>query len=283
MKAYILSLLFTCFLHANPLLKDFEEKGYSEIVNEKQGSVFYDQLYRSFDRMIGRVTKDSSLRKKLAMAKNRFWKTELGQFYATPFVGYGDDSKLSYRKLYYFYYSTDFHDFLKVQYPEILENLDIREFLTLCREITVSSMSIFERTREELSVGALLDSPFNRLPLLLKIVKYLPGSSTVPHFDASAFSLFLDSTDHQSLLLAPYKETIEVFDFFVPPRQYPRLAFSSSSLLIPGKFLQGQEPYINPTPHAALRNDSIRYSVIAFCVVPFKQPVNGSLPSMPQL
>lgn len=284
MKTFLCLILSIFSLEASQLLPGLQQRGYVEICNETHGAESFDNLYLAFDAFIKFVDTHSEARKKLAAAKSQFWDTDIGKFYGTPFVGYADESKLTHRKLYYFYYSSDFHNFLLTRYSKIMQGSpEILQFLDLCRAITNSSIEMFGNAIEELAIDPLFSSTENRLPVLLKVVKYLPASCTVAHFDASALTLMLDSTDLDSLVFSPYMETIASSDFFAPSRQYSRSVQSSSCLLISGKFLTAKDIPINPTPHAALRKDTIRHAAIAFALIPYYQSGRLDLPLLPQL
>jgi hypothetical protein len=99
-------------------------------------------------------------------------------------------------------------------------------------------------------------------PILLKVIKYLPDyNPTRPHYDGSAFTLFLDSTDFQSLLLSPYRSVFDIEDFSSPVREC-----ANSILIIPGTFLT--EFSIYPTPHIVVKSGKTRHAVVAFAMRP---------------
>ena len=137
-------------------------------------------------------------------------------------------------------------------------------FLDACYQIQQSYSTIFTDAVVNLGFDDIFATNNNNPPILFKVVKYLPAYvATKPHYDGTLFSLFLDSTDNQALLLCPYKPLFNVDDFYAPARQENR---AQSVLLIPGALLQ--EFGIDPTPHIVMHSGSVRYATIAFAMRP---------------
>ncbi len=139
----------------------------------------------------------------------------------------------------------------------------INDFLELCREIQKSFSALFNHVAHELNIQKLFE---NEQPLILiKVIKYLDSYKiTRPHYDGSAFTFFLDSTDNQSLFVSTYKSAYTIDDFSSPIRQFHRSEQSNSIILIPGIFLT--EFGISPTPHVVLPSGSTRYATVAFAM-----------------
>jgi hypothetical protein len=89
----------------------------------------------------------------------------------------------------------------------------------------------------------------------------------------------LDSTDNQSLLLAPYKSSLTVNDFASPLRKFSRQNHENSILLIPGTLLT--EFSIYPTPHIVAQSGKTRYATIAFAMRPNYKPQKNELFPLP--
>jgi len=256
----LLSIVCFQWLCGAPLAEEFEQKGYVELSDALHGSNTYNALYASFDELIVFLQNNAIWTHKLCSAKERFLRSKEKHHYSTDVLGFYDESERTERHQISFYYSTHFHDFLHSRYPEFGEVSAIAHFLDACYEIQQSSSDLFSEAAGKLGVDAIFEG--RAPPILLKVIKYF-SSYTVkrPHYDGSAFSLFLDSTDNQSLHLSSYKASLTSDDFSSPPRQ-----FSRSVLLIPGAFLI--EFSIFPTPHIALPNGKIRYATIAFAMRP---------------
>ncbi len=183
--------------------------------------------------------------------------------------GFFDESNRKERSQISFYYSMHFHEFIHLHFPELFTIPEITCFFEACRKI----QEPYGKTFEEAAADAGLDEVFayGNPPILLKVIKYLPAYiPTKPHYDGTAFTLFLDSTDNESLLLSPYKSTLTTDDFSEPERNFNREKNGNSLLLIPG--VQLAEFSIYPTPHIVLQNGRIRYAAIAFAMRPYYTP-----------
>ncbi len=137
---------------------------------------------------------------------------------------------------------------------------------------------LFEDVAMDLGLSGIFSSQYGKPPLLFKVVKYLPHyMAAKPHYDGTAFSLFLDSTDNGSLLLSSYKSSLTADDFSSPLRSSPQRA---SILLIPGSLLT--EFSIYPTPHIVLQSGKIRYAAIVFAMRPHYFSQKNELTSLPR-
>lgn len=249
-------------LSALPLAEQFVQAGFLEIKDSSQGSQAYDYLYVTFDEFTRYLQKNPALKQKLFLLKERFIRTKERNLYSTDFFGLFDESERKGRHQIAFYYSTHFHTFITSNYPEIDQIPEMKTFLEACREIQKPYGDLFEKALQELALPA--DPP----SLLFKVVKYLPDySASKPHYDGSLLTLFLDSTDNDSLLLSPYKNPLNRDDFFSAVRVFERKCNQNSILLIPGAHLT--EFSIYPTPHIVLQSGKIRYAAIAFAMKPY--------------
>lgn len=252
------------------LSEQFERVGYVEICGQKQGEEVFDALYAEFDAFIEFLQTNPAWAHKLYNAKERFIRSKERHFYSTDFFGFYDESKKEKRSQISFYYSTHFHEFIRSRYPEFNEVPAITRFFEACFEVQKPYGRLLEEIAAELDLRTVF-------PILLKVVKYLPGYiATRPHYDGTAFSLFLDSTDNESLLLSPYKSSFTVADFSSPRHN------QSSMLLIPGTLLT--EFSIYPTPHIVLQSGKTRYATIAFAMRPNYTPPktkHAPLPNFP--
>jgi len=246
-----------------PLAEQFKRNGYVEICPQKQAAATFDSLYAYFDELIELLQTNPVWAQKLFSAKERFIRSKNKNYYSTNFFGFYDESKG--RSQISFYYSTHFHEFICSHFPELNWAPEIIRFFEACLEIQKPYGRLFDETAAELGLETIFSSKLEHPPLLLKVVKYLPSYiATRPHYDGTAFSLFLDSTDNQSLLLSPYKNSLTVDDFSSPQREFSR--WQNSTLLIPGSLLT--EFSIFPTPHIVAQSGKIRYATIAFAMRP---------------
>lgn len=259
--------LFAPHLSAMPVSEQMKQKGYIEISNEKYGAATFEALYAYFDEFVELLQHNPSWAKKLYAAKERFIRSKEKSYYSTDFFGLYDESEREGRRQIAFYYSTHFHRFICSYYPEFNEVPAIIAFFEACSEIQESCGTLFEETAAQMGLETLFSSNWGSPPVLFKVVKYLPGHiSARPHYDGTAFSLFLDSTNNESLLLSPYRSSLTSSDFSSPQREFSRERDRGSILLIPGALLT--EFSIYPTPHIVIPNETVRYAAIAFAMRP---------------
>ncbi|HEX2582650.1 MAG TPA: hypothetical protein VHL30_00860 [Chlamydiales bacterium] len=242
-----------------PFLEKIKQKGFVEIADQKPPAAMLDALYSQFDALIEFLQTNPIWAQKLYIAKEHFVRSPLCKYYSTDFFGLYEESNREGKSQISFYYSTHFHAFISSRYPEFTRLPEIRPFLDTCLEIQKPYGSLLHQVAASFDLETLVcEAP----PILFKVVKYFPAYiATKPHYDGTAFSLFLDSTDDASLLLSPYKSSFTIADFSSPPRE-----FSHSILLIPGAHLA--EFSIHPTPHIVLRPGKTRYAAIAFAMRP---------------
>lgn len=258
----ILQLLAFCSLHATSLATQFKQAGYVEIYNNQQTRARFDSLYEYFDELVNFLQTNPVWAQKLYKAKERFIRSKSRNIYSTDFFGLYDESKREGRGQISFYYSTHFHEFICSFYPEFNQVPQIIRFFEICREIQQPCENLFNKAAVELGLETIFSPTEGHPPILFKVMKYLPSYiATKPHYDGTVFSFFLDSTDHKSLLLAPYKSSFTVDDFSFPLRSK-----QNSSILIPGVLLA--EFSIHPTPHIVLESGKVRYATIAFAMRP---------------
>ncbi|MGL5264455.1 MAG: hypothetical protein ACRDAI_07825 [Candidatus Rhabdochlamydia sp.] len=260
---------------AIPLAEQLKQTGYLEICNKKQGKATFDSLYAYFDELIEFLQTNPVWAQKLYNAKERFIRSKDRNYYSTDFFGFYDESEKAGRSQISFYYSFHFHEFICSHYPEFNQVPEIIRFFEACLEIQKPYGNLFDEIAVALGLETIFSSKYGHPPILFKVIKYLPSYiATKPHYDGTAFSLFLDSTDKQSLLFSPYKSSFTVDDFFSPLRE-----FSNSILLIPGVLLT--EFSIYPTPHIVVQNGKIRYATIAFAMRPNFIPQKNEFSSLP--
>lgn len=274
------NLLSQKFLCEMLLAEQFKQVGYLEICNNKHGTETFNSLYAYFDELIEFLQTNPVWAQKLYSAKERFIRSKDRNYYATDFFGFYDESKKEGRSQISFYYSSHFHEFICSNYPEFNQVSKIIRFLDACLEIQKSYENIFEEATAELSLKKIFSSEYGHPPILFKVIKYLPSYiATRPHYDGTVLSLFLDSTDNQSLLLSPYKSSFTVDDFSSPLRKFSRLDNQNSILLIPGTLLR--EFSIYPTPHIVAQSGKVRYSTIAFAMRPNYIPPKNEFSPLP--
>lgn len=276
-KTFLLLFLFAFqSLWPTTLLEQFKKIGYVEICNDKHGAATFDSLYAYFDELIEFLQTNPVWAQKLYIAKERFIRSKERNYYSTNFFGFYDESSRKEKCLISFYYSTHFHEFICSHYPEFNEVPQIVGFLEACLKIQKPYGNLFDEIAAELGLETIFSSEYNSPPILFKVIKYLPSYiATRPHYDGTAFSLFLDSTDNQSLLLSPYKSSFTMNDFSSPPRECNQ----NSILLIPGMLLA--EFSIYPTPHIVTQSGKIRYATIAFAMRPNYTPQKIELSPLP--
>lgn len=243
-----------------PLAEQFKQKGYLEICDMKPEITTFNSLYAYFDELIVFLQTNPMWAKKLYSAKERFIRSKDRNYYSTDFFGFYDESEREGRSQISFYYSTHFHKFICFHYPEFNEIPEIICFFEACQKIQKPYGNLFYEMAVKLGLETIFSSKYGKPPILFKVIKYFPSYiAKKPHYDGTLFSLFLDSTDNQSLLLSPYKSSLAVDDFSSAKREY-----QNSLLLIPGAFLT--EFSIYPTPHIVAKSGKIRYATIAFAM-----------------
>lgn len=266
---------------AIPLAEQFKRTGYVEMCDKKHGAATFDVLYTCFDELIEFLQTNPIWAQKLYSVKERFIRSKDKSYYSTDFLGFYDESKREGRNQISFYYSTHFHEFMCSHYPEFNQVPEIIRFFETCLEIQKPYGNLFDEAAAELGLETIFSSKYGHPPILFKVVKYLPSySATKPHYDGTAFSLFLDSTDNQSLLLSPYKSSFTVDDFSSPQRKFLRQLNQNSILLIPGILLTEFEIY--PTPHIVTPSGKIRYATIAFAMRPHYISPKNKLSPLPK-
>ncbi len=249
------------------LKEQFSQFGYLEICDKDHSIATYDALYASFDELITFFRENPTWAQKLYIAKERFIRSEDRNYYSTDFFGFYDESERKERSQISFYYSEHFHHFIFHHYPEFKQALPIIKFFEMCCAIQQSSRNVFNEAAAQLNVETIFFSNYGHPPTLLKIIKYLPSYNVSrPHYDGTVFSLFLDSTDNQLLLLSPYKSVFTDNDFSSPLRKFSRSYNQNSIVLIPGTLLTEFSLY--PTPHIVQQSGKIRYATIAFAMRP---------------
>lgn len=281
------SLLFWSFFlsatqpfFALPLAKQFKQVGYVEICNTQHGAATFDALYAYFDDFITFLHAHPAWAQKLYHAKERFIRSPERQYYATDFFGFYDESTRAERSQISFYYASHFHEFIAAHYPEFNAVPEIIRFFEACFEIQNSCGLLFTEAAAELGVKTIFASHYGQPPILLKVIKYFPSyRATKPHYDGTAFSLFLDSTDNQALLLSSYKSSYVIDDFSSVIRKFFRNDNQNSMLLIPGALLT--EFSIYPTPHIVVQSGKTRYATIAFAMRAHHAPQKIELSLLP--
>lgn len=265
---------------ASPIVEQFQQAGCVEMCDKLHGTATFDVLYAYFDDLIAFLQKNPAWAQKLYSAKERFIRSKYKNYYSTDFFGFYDESKREGRSQISFYYATHFHTFICSYYPEFNKIPEFMRFFEACFDIQKPYGSIFDRAATELGLETIFSSEYNHPPILFKVVKYLSSyKGAPPHYDGTVFSLFLDSTDNQSLMLAPYASSFTIDDFSAPFRNFSRLPHHNSILLIPGTLLT--EFSIYPTPHLVAPSGNIRYAVIAFAMRPNYIPPKKEFSTLP--
>lgn len=263
----ILVLLFQC-LFAASLQEQFEQVGYVEYCDKKHGTEIYNSLYLYFDELVEFLKANPYWKQKLYVAKERFIRSRDRNKYASDFFGLYDESNKVGRSQISFYYSIHFHEFIFINYPEFKDNEVFVRFFETCRKIQQPYGKFFDEVAGEFGLD-------QNLSILFKVIKYLPEyRANRPHYDGTAFSLFLDSTDNDSLLFSPYKSSFTIADFSSPVRTN-----NNSILLIPGTLLT--ELSIYPTPHIVQSSGHIRYATIGFAMRPNYLPKKSEYTALP--
>ncbi len=279
---FLLSFLIFAFqpICAGSLAEQFKQTGYLEICDRERETAAFDSLYAHFDEFIAFLQANPVWVQQLYTAKERFIRSKNRNYYSTDFFGLYDESQREERNQISFYYSTHFHEFISSQYPKFNKVPEITRFFDACLEIQKPYGNLFNEAAAELGLETLFSSKYGQPPILLKVVKYFPSYiATKPHYDGTAFSLFLDSTDNQSLLFSPYKSSYAISDFSSPLRKFSRGDHPNSILLIPGVLLA--EFFIPPTPHIVVKSGKIRYATIAFAMRPNYTPQKNELSPLP--
>lgn len=254
-------------LSGTPLAEQFRRAGYAEIGDFEHRTVTFDCLYTYFEELIEFFQTHSAWAQKLYSAKERFIRSKERNYYSTDFFGFYDESEREGRDQISFYYSPHFHEFICLHYPEFSQIPQVARFFQACLEIQQPCAHLFQEVAMELGLETIFSSEYDRPPILFKVIKYLPSyAAKRPHYDGTAFSLFLNSTDNQALLLSPYKPSLTMEDFSSPLRAHTE----NSILLIPGALLT--EFFLYPTPHIVVQSGKMRYATVAFAMRPHYIP-----------
>ena len=268
---FIFSVLFSfnySFLYSITLQEQLEQNGYIEICNNEHGSADFDALYSAFDTWIDFFQENPHLANQLYIAKERFTRSIQRQLYSTDTFGYYDESKREGRRQIAFYYTPHFHDFICIHYPKIVAIPVVAHFLNTCRKIQQPYGDVIYEVASKLDLESIFVPGGGQPPILFKVIKYLPGyTPSAPHYDGTAFSLLLDSSDNDTLLLSPYKPVLCIDDFSPASRLCLRGPEQNSTLLIPGTLLT--EYGIYPTPHIVAKSGKIRHASVAFAMRPY--------------
>lgn len=276
-------VIFLCAvqpLGALSLAEQFKQVGYVEICDKHHGAQAFDALYARFDQLIEFLQKNPSWTQKLYSAKERFIRSKDRNYYGTDFFGFYDESKREGRSQISFYYSIHFHEFICSRYPALKEVPEIINFFDACFQIQKPYGNLFDDAAKQVGAETIFSCQYCHPPVLLKVVKYFPAyTATKPHYDGTAFSLLLDSTDNQSLLLARYKSSLTVDDFTAPMRTFSRSHHQNSILLIPGTLMTEFDIY--PTPHIVVQRGTTRYATIAFAMRPNYVPHTTDFTPLP--
>ncbi len=284
MKFSLFQVIFSIFafqpLYSISLAEQFSEIGYVEICDNQYTTSMFDSLYECFDELIEFLQTNPSWAQKLYNAKERFIRSKNRNYYSTNFFGFYNESNIEGRNQISFYYSSHFHEYICSRYPEFKHIPEIIHFFEACFEMQKPCGNLFKESAAELGLETIFSSSRNDPPILFKVVKYLPSYIAIePHYDGTAFSLFLDSTDNQSLLLSPYQSSFTINDFFSPSRKFSREHDQNSILLIPGTMLK--EFSIYPTPHIVDQSGKTRYATIAFAMRPNYPPQKNEFSPLP--
>lgn len=259
----ILPIFLLQSLCSDSMQEQLKEKGYIEISDNINRTEAFDSLYASFDIFINFIQINPNWAHKLYVAKDRFIRSKERLLYSTDFFGLYDESKIEGRRQISFYYSIHLHQFICSYNKDFKEIPEIINFFNNCLNTQKMYNKIFDDTSEQLGIKNIFNSSFGNIPILFKVVKYLQSYvPSKPHYDGTAISFLLDSTDNKSLLLSPYKQSYTADDFTSPERKFSR----TSIILIPGTNLT--EFYINPTPHVVIQSNKDRYATIAFAMRP---------------
>lgn len=278
-----LYIFFLCIfqpISGTSLAEQFKQVGYKEFCDVYHGAATYEKLYTHFDELIEFFQANSVWAQKLYNAKERFIRSQDKQYYSTDFFGFYDESNRIGRDQIAFYYSVHFHEFICSCYPEFNKVPEFIDFLQACFEIQKSYFDLFNQAAIDLGIENIFSSKYGQPPILFKVVKYFPSYAPArPHYDGTVFSLFLDSTDNQSLLFSAYKSCLRVEDFLAPVRKFSRLENGNSILLIPGTQLSDFS--LDPTPHIVVGSGKNRYAAIAFAMRPSYIPLKNEFSLLP--
>ena len=269
-------LFFSSLLTATPLLEEIKREGYLEIREMFHENSAFDSLYAYFDECVAFLQNHPHWAQKLYIAKERFIRTPDRNVYSSDFFGLYDEAERKGRHQISFYYSIHFHEFIFSHYPEFFQVPQILDFFEACREIHQPYRNLCKDLASKLGLESIFFSQDGSPPILFKVIKYLPSYSAArPHYDGTAFSIFLHSTDRGALLISPYKPCLTVDDFFSPIE----LLHPNSLLVIPGALLTDFSIY--PTPHIVAQSGKTRYATIAFAMRPNYPTQKIEFPPLP--
>lgn len=260
-------IIYLSYIDSSTIQEDFAKHGYTLQENPCDSNATFERLYAAFDELISFLQTNAPSRHALYRAKEQFIRSREKEIYSTDFFGFYDESSTPQRGQVAFYYSLHFHKFIQCRYPTLYQAAPICHFMELCFQMQQPLGDFFHKVAHLLDEPKLF-SPCLSPPILFKLVKYLSSyTAKMPHYDGTAFSLFLHSTDPTALRLSPYRTSFSIEDFTSPYTQEETKSDISTVVLIPGSLLT--EFSIYPTPHIVLQNGTTRYATIAFAMRPY--------------
>lgn len=262
----------TSFTESEAILEAFSSQGYCEFENYELSASWYDELYRQFEAVLTCYRQDLQFRKMLDAADQEFGNRRV---YGSAPMGMLIEERTNKPKKSYFHYCEEYSKFIKESFPNLFNCEIFSNFLTLLEKLREVSDQAFSNAVEvfeeaDIRVSAILKNDAGRFSTVVKVVCYEPGpiNGSSPHIDFSGLSLLLDHSDsEESLVIAPYMETLKWSDFLIPKRNFAR-GDTTSALLLPGLALKAAGLPIEPTPHAVLAIDQKRFAVISFAMSP---------------
>lgn len=294
MKHLLMVLSFAIGAYANPILDSFETLGYYELLNETLGSTSFDLLYEEYDHYIDQTNSNSAWSNAINSINREYSNLLALQIHSVPLIGYRSERYTP--GLASLFYSEDYHQFLinHPRYPEIASK-ELEAFLDhfniLWKTLYQKAELLVEQIAEtHPNIKNILYTQDHKLLFQIKALKYTPCKpKLIPaHFDFTGLTFLVDNNEgsRESLLLSPFHIPLIPSDFLPPKRCIPRLQDSSSLLVIPGAFLKYCQLPINPTAHLILKTPHIRYSTVAFILLPKHNALyydNKTLPHVPQV
>lgn len=272
---------FKNYIQQSNIKNEFESNGFFEVPNNIVNKDKYRLLYKTFDNFIAAVNNSALLETILIDIEKKFLDSEYSAEFAGAPSGYRNCIKKEGKKdtKIYFQYSREYHNFVKNNYKEILQQYPIvRELLDQFEIIDDGSKKLFAESIKSLErtdpyVKNAMYGDREGLTVIMKVIRYDESKDlcTSPHYDKSGLTLILDNDDKENinLITAPYMTSFDFRKLSPPNRKFDKKPLITSAILIPGACMLKLGLNIYPTPHA-VRPTTVkhRHSVIAFGLVP---------------
>jgi hypothetical protein len=260
----------------------FNELGYVITKPILPSQIEFDLLYENFEVLTKSIESNFDIHRQLNNISDE-WKAlgDNATYYCNAPAKYVDrTSRADKENKIYYQANWDFINYFSTHHYELYESLPELFYIhNFFRQIHLITSKNFKGIIEELEsrypgITQRLIHPTRALPIVCKVLKYNPAPdtfTTYPHFDKGAFTMILNNNDtnKNKFVLCPYPVdgVVKVSDMAPPLLDVSEVDSKTHGIVIPDTTLKDVGYNINPTPHAVLPNQGVRFSAIAFLLV----------------